>query len=195
MSLRDEVYFHKFTSHPRDNLILRLGVLIKKQSRHVTRPPIVDRQDSGDGTGLRYRGLLQEAVALSGTLGRCPTSASMSSDATVVFEPRDTRKATLPDVSSCPETSWQTSYSRGPMRTPSRTPDPMPPHPKDEVHLQHASLPQKSMIPVPVRPKRLVDLRHCSPVKPVRGGWHPTARRSSGCSVKDLVRQFESLDK
>ena len=174
---------HKLTCHPRDNLILRLDVLIKKQSRR-------------DATEPRYRGLLQEAKALSGTMERCPTSASMSSDTTIVAERHDARKIqTLPDPLLYPERGWRTSYVRGPIRTPSRTPDPRAPHPKDQVSLRHASLPQASLIPVPIRPKRLVDLRHRSPMKPDRdGGWRPTARRSSGNSVKELVRQYESLD-
>lgn len=161
-------------------------MIIKKQSRRATRAPT----DSVGTTELRYRGLLQEAKALLG-MERCPTSGSASSDTTVVSEPRDAWKMMLPDLSSYPEPSWL----RGPIRTPSRTPDPRPPHPKDQVHLRHASLPPKSMIPVPIRPKRLVDLRHLSPTKSDGGGWRPAGRRSSGCSVKDLVRQFESLDK
>ncbi|KAH0834907.1 Pex19 protein family-domain-containing protein [Lanmaoa asiatica] len=179
----------------RDNLILRLDVLIKKQSRHAANTSMFVRQDSLGATELRYRGLLQEAMALSGTLEPCPTSASTASDTTVVSERHDARKMMLPDSMPYSEPGWQTSHSRDPIRTPSRTPDPRLPHPKEQVHLRHASLQQKSMIPVPIRPKRLVDLRHLSPTKGDRGGWRPTARRSSGCSVKDLVRQYESLDK
>lgn len=161
------------TSYPRDNLILRLDILIKKQSRHATEP--------------RYLGLLKEAMAISGTMERCPTSASIASDTTVVSEGHDASK-------TLPELGWQTSCLRGPIRTPSRTPfDSGPPHPKDQVHLRHASLPQASRIPVPIRPKRLVDLRHLSPMKTDRR--RPTARRSSGCSVRELVRVYESLDK
>ena len=181
----------KLTFHPRDNLILRLDVLIKKQSRRAP------RQDSLDATEPRYRALLQEAKALSRPMERCPTSASMASDTTLVSERRDALPKPLPDPLLYPELGWQTSYLRGPIRTPSRTPDPRPPHPKDQVSLRHASLERTlaSRIPVPIRPKRLVDLRHLSPMKVDRDGvWRPTARRSSGCSVKDLVRQYESLD-
>lgn len=168
-------------------------MLIKKQSRRSTRK-LGFTLPAPDTTELRYVGLLQEAMALSGTLERCPTSTSISSDTTVVSERHDARK-TLPDLLPYPGPDWLTSHSRGPIRTPSRTPDPRPPHPKDQIHLRHASPTLKSMIPVPIRPKRLVDLRHLSPNKADCGVWRPTARRSSGCSVKELVRQYESLDK
>lgn len=174
-------------------MILRLDVLIKKQSRRGARALMTQRQDAPGTTELRYRGLLQEAMAISGTTERCPTATSVSSDTTVVSEPRGAWKKTSPDPSLYTEHAWQTSHSRGPIRTPSRTPDPRPPHPKDRVHLRHASL-QQSMIPVPVQPKRLVDLRHLSPIKAGGGKWRPATRRSSGCSVKELVRQFEGLD-
>lgn len=177
-------------------MILRLNVLIKKQqSRQAMRAPMFARQDSLGATEPRYHGLLHEAMALSGTMERYTTSGSNASDTTVVSERYHARKMMLPDPFSCPEPGWQTSHLRGPIRTPSRTPNPRLPHPKDQVHLRRASLPHKSMIPIPIRPKRLVDLRHLSPAKGDREEWQPAARRSSGCSVKDLVRQFESLDK
>lgn len=185
MSVGDKTFLAQAHVLPRDNLILRLDVLIKKQAR---RAPVFARQDA---TEPRYRGLLEEAMALSG-MERCPTSTSTASDTTVVAERHDTCK-TLPYPLSYSEPSWLSRHARDLIRTPSRTPDPRPPHPKDQVDLRHASLPQKSMIPVPIRPKRLVDLRHHSPIKADQG-WRPTARRSSGCSVKDLVKQYESLD-
>ncbi|KAF8126151.1 hypothetical protein EV363DRAFT_1348899 [Boletus edulis] len=174
----------------RDSLLVRLDVLVKKRSRHATRAPVFTRQDVLDANEPRYRGLLQEAMALSGATQRYPTAASIASDNTVVSERHAAHKIS-PDA----ETSWQTSCWRDLIRTPSRTPEPRPPHPKDQVHLRHASMSPKSMIPIPIRPKRLVDLRHLSPIKAYRGGWGPMARRNSGCSVKELVKQFEGLDK
>ncbi|KAG9311656.1 hypothetical protein JVU11DRAFT_7891 [Chiua virens] len=172
----------------RDNLMLRLDVLIKKQSRTTRRAPPVARKFGT--TELRYRGLLEEAMGLSGTLERCPTSSSVSSDNTVVSGQHDVGKMVLGDL----EPSWLTSHTWGPIRTPSRTPDLRLPHPKDQVHLRHASLELKSMIPVSIRPKRLVDLRHHSPMKADRSG-RPTAGLSGGASVRELVKQFETWDR
>lgn len=159
----------------RSRLMLRLDVLVKKQARRAMRKPTTTRQDTTQPQ-TRYGGLLREAMALSETSEGCVTSDALK---TIRI---------FPDLSL---SSRQTSDIRDPIRTPSRTPDPTPMHPKDKVHLRHASVPPKSRIPI--RPKRLVDLRHLSPIKADRTGR--SARRSSGCSVKDLVRQFEKLDK
>lgn len=84
---------------------------------------------------------------------------------------------------------------RGPIATPIRPPGPKPVHPRDIVHLNHASLPTKpSGIPRAVQPRRLVELRPSPlPVSPERETFQ-RSRRSSGGSVKDLVRTFEDLD-
>ena len=90
---------------------------------------------------------------------------------------------------------------RGPVETPVRPLVPRAPHPKDLVHLNHISLkPSKIPRTKPI-PKRLVELAPVpqTTTKPVattsRDGVVPRPRRSSGSSVKDLVRGFEQMDK
>jgi hypothetical protein len=86
--------------------------------------------------------------------------------------------------------------ARGPVITPTRMPPPKSIPPKDLVHLQPPPPPppqaQKlSNIPRP-KPQRMVELHPVPPplsVQPL-----PRPRRSSGSSVKDLVRCFEELD-
>jgi hypothetical protein len=82
---------------------------------------------------------------------------------------------------------------RGPVTTPVRRRAPRPAHPKELVHLQPAPPPKPTMIPrVSKKPQRLVELHPLPPpppvVKPVE---IPRPRRSSGASVKDLVKNFE----
>ncbi|KAF7318265.1 hypothetical protein HMN09_00335000 [Mycena chlorophos] len=85
---------------------------------------------------------------------------------------------------------------RGPVTTPARPPLPKTTAPKDLVTLQQAP-PPKTMIPrKAVVPKRMKDLKHVSPppqMPPVREG--PRPRTASGGSVKDLVKNFEAMDK
>lgn len=84
--------------------------------------------------------------------------------------------------------------ARGPISTPIRPPPPKVIPPKEQVHLQHAPPPKKSAIPRPSKPQRLVELNPTplpptpDPV-PIRRN-----RRSSGGSVKDLVKNFEHLE-
>jgi hypothetical protein len=86
--------------------------------------------------------------------------------------------------------------SRGPISTPIRQPVSKPIHPKEQVHLQHAPTPKKYVFPRPVKPQRLVALHPTTTTPP--GPIVPIPiqrnRRSSGGSVKDLVRSFEDLD-
>lgn len=81
---------------------------------------------------------------------------------------------------------------RGPIATPVRAPLPKPKHPKEIVNLQPAPAPVKaSLIPRAMKPQRLVELHPLPPVaEPVNV---PRPRRSSGGSVKDLVRGFEDM--
>jgi hypothetical protein len=84
---------------------------------------------------------------------------------------------------------------RGPIITPQPRPVPRSTHPKELVHLQHASPP--TIIPtLPRIPKRLVDLRPVSP-PPVASApiTIPEGRRSSGGSVKELVSSFEEIER
>ncbi|KAG5653559.1 hypothetical protein H0H81_012248 [Sphagnurus paluster] len=84
---------------------------------------------------------------------------------------------------------------RGHIATPVRAPAPKAPHPKELVHLHPAPPPKKpTMIPRVKKPQRLVELHHVSPVKP-KEVEVPRPRRSSGGSVKDLVKNFEEIRK
>jgi len=83
--------------------------------------------------------------------------------------------------------------SREPISTPISKLPPAPAHPKDLVELQHLPTPAPSRLPRPLDPKRLVDLRHVEP-EPAPPRPESRARRSSGTSVKDLVRAFEDHD-
>lgn len=91
--------------------------------------------------------------------------------------------------------------SRGPISTPVRPPLPKPRHPKELVNLHHAPLPKPSKIPRAraTKPQRLVELHPVSPPPPPDSGEPlpihiSRGRRSSGASVKDLVRSFEQLE-
>ncbi|KDR68464.1 hypothetical protein GALMADRAFT_283159 [Galerina marginata CBS 339.88] len=86
---------------------------------------------------------------------------------------------------------------RGPVTTPARLPLPKPKHPKDLVHLNPAPAPPPSALPQPSKPRRLVELHHLPPPpeKPVVSLSIPRPRRSSGSSVKDLVKGFEEMQK
>lgn len=85
---------------------------------------------------------------------------------------------------------------RGPVTTPIRPPPTKPRHPKELVDLHPAPLPVKtSLIPRVAKPQRMVQLNPV-PERPasVIGGSLNGSRRSSGGSVKDLVKNFEELD-
>ncbi|KAF9048318.1 hypothetical protein BDZ89DRAFT_1033304 [Hymenopellis radicata] len=85
---------------------------------------------------------------------------------------------------------------RGPINTPVKAPGPKTKAPKELVDLQHVQEPKpKSMIPRKVQPKRLVDLTHISPEKEKQRAAEARPRRSSGASVKDMVKGFEDLQK
>ncbi|KAJ7021391.1 hypothetical protein C8F04DRAFT_1403023 [Mycena alexandri] len=87
---------------------------------------------------------------------------------------------------------------RGPVVTPVRPPLPKTRAPKELVSLQPAPpVAKKTGIPRRAPPRRMVELNHVEmPVEGeplVRVG--PRPRTSSGGSVKDLVKNFERLDK
>ncbi|CCL99775.1 uncharacterized protein FIBRA_01797 [Fibroporia radiculosa] len=78
--------------------------------------------------------------------------------------------------------------------TPISKPAPRPPHPKDTVYLHPVPSAKSSMIPrVSRQPQRMVKLHPTSVEKPMLKGSRLRDRRSSGASVKDIIRDFESL--
>lgn len=83
--------------------------------------------------------------------------------------------------------------ARGPISTPVRPPAPRPIPPKEQVHLQHAPSPKKSTLPRPSKPQRLIALNPTPVPLPAEVPIQRN-RRSSGGSVKDLVRSFEVRD-
>lgn len=84
---------------------------------------------------------------------------------------------------------------RGPVHTPISKPIPKLTHPKSLVNLQPSRIP-RLQVRHKQMPKRLVELRPVSPpiehTQPVFRASQ--ARRSSGSSVKDLVRSFEEME-
>jgi hypothetical protein len=87
------------------------------------------------------------------------------------------------------------SKPRGPVVTPARAPLLKPKHPKELVVLHPAPQPPTiSYIPRLKKPQRLVELHPPAPLPVIEGPTPiPRPRRSSGSSVKDLVRGFEEI--
>ncbi|KAJ3988967.1 hypothetical protein F5890DRAFT_1583098 [Lentinula detonsa] len=87
---------------------------------------------------------------------------------------------------------------RGPIITPARPPVPKNKAPKELVNLNHQPVPEKketSMIPRRI-PQRMVKLNQVGLPEERQQSAGPSSRprRSSGASVKDLVKTFESFD-
>lgn len=106
-------------------------------------------------------------------------------------------KATQPGLPLPPPSVLE--KSRGPISTPIRPPVPRVPHPKELVHLNPAPLPPSHIPRAKAVPKRLVELVPVLPPpqepKEFKTILVPRPRRSSGNSVKDLVRGFEQMEK
>ncbi|KAJ7582734.1 hypothetical protein C8J56DRAFT_864924 [Mycena floridula] len=88
--------------------------------------------------------------------------------------------------------------SRGPIATPARAPVPKARAPKELVNLQPApERPKPSHVSKLPKPQRLVQLNHVpiDEIVATKPADISRNRRSSGGSVKDLVRSFEDLDK
>ncbi|KAG6888946.1 hypothetical protein C0995_004801 [Termitomyces sp. Mi166 len=112
--------------------------------------------------------------------------------------PKSKPSSTRPGLPLPPVSVLEKGLTRGPITTPARAPMPKPTHPKELVHLVPAPLPPKpSMIPRPQqKPQRLVELHRVSPPPEKEKGKEVVRpRRSSGGSVKDLVRGFEEMEK
>ena len=129
--------------------------------------------------GKRVKGLL---------ISYLPTLPKLSSSSTTVSKAPLSVQPSLPlppiDILSKP---------RGPITTPARAPILKPKHPKELVVLHPAPQPQTvSHIPRLKKPQRLVELKPPAP-PPMIEQPIPRPRRSSGSSVKDLVRGFEEI--
>ncbi|OJA08220.1 hypothetical protein AZE42_09395 [Rhizopogon vesiculosus] len=165
----------------------------------------------------RYRDLLDEASALDMNVPIYTSSYAARSQPTIVpsnrlaektgfFSRLPTWTSLLPrrahikpddhsiqDCPPLPPPPIDIVDRRKPVVTPARKPsEQQKPH-RDLVNLHHTSPPQKRVRLCRSQPKRLIELRHISPDPPFQ--HVPTsdrrARRSSGGSVKDLVRCFE----
>lgn len=102
------------------------------------------------------------------------------------------RAASLPGLPVPPADVF--AKPRGPVATPSKKPAPKAAHPKEQVTLQPAPAPQQPS-KIPRVAKRLVDLQHV-PTPPPKPLIEKTiSRRSSGSSVRDLVKDFEEMEK
>ncbi|KAF7979307.1 hypothetical protein HWV62_43030 [Athelia sp. TMB] len=84
--------------------------------------------------------------------------------------------------------------ARGPISTPMRPQAPKPIPPKEQVQLQPAPPVKKSALPRLAKPQRMVNLNP-TPAPLIDPIPIQRSRRSSGGSVKDLVRNFENLDR
>lgn len=106
--------------------------------------------------------------------------------------PQTIRKNVTPGLPLPPLAVLQ--KQRGPVSTPLRPLLPRAPHPKELVHLNPA--PPPSHIPRPKAvPKRLVELVPIPGHKTaLKTQLVPRPRRSSGSSVKDLVKGFEQME-
>jgi len=168
----------------------------------------------------RYSHLMDEAVAISRGTGGAGEPSSSSSGVAAKAPPDSPslfRRLTSPLFSYLPLLSKGASEEpskdvdksglplpppelfekeRGPVLTPAAKVPPKPTHPKDQVELNNVP-PKPSMIPKPkMQPKRLVDLRPAPPkpeAEPVTKSL-VNDRRQSGGSVKELVKNFETLD-
>ncbi|KAI6104179.1 hypothetical protein F5141DRAFT_1127705 [Pisolithus sp. B1] len=176
----------------RVNLLLRLEILIRRQQRLSAAAGVSGRHDKAEFGNFdhvpRYESLLQRALAVTPSTYVDTGSIWTRRDA---WAAKPSERGPGPEPLPCPTLGVGL---RAPITTPSRPAGPKPPHPKEQIHLRHASLPKKSMIPVLVRPRRLVDLKHWSPSKHTREQVASPVvrpRRSSGCSVKDLIKCFE----
>ncbi|KAI6132375.1 hypothetical protein EV401DRAFT_273999 [Pisolithus croceorrhizus] len=176
----------------RVNLLLRLEILIRRQQRLSAAAGVSARHDKAEFGNFdhvpRYESLLQRALAVTPSTYVDTGSIWTRRDA---WTAKPSERGPGPEPLPCPTLGVGL---RAPITTPSRPAGPKPPHPKEQIHLRHASLPKKSMIPVLVRPRRLVDLKHWSPSKHTREQVASPVvrpRRSSGCSVKDLIKCFE----
>ena len=182
----------------RENLLERTRALQKKQRSGKIAPPTtpsttpytplsVFNGNSDDVSsdvpsttiGKRVKGLLFSYL---------PTLQKSSSSSTTVS------KAPVPTQPSLPLPPIEIlSKPRGPITTPAPAPIMKPKHPKELVVLHPAPQPPTvSHIPRLKKPQRLVELHPPAPL-PVVEQPIPRPRRSSGSSVKDLVRGFEEI--
>ncbi|KXN84110.1 hypothetical protein AN958_00435 [Leucoagaricus sp. SymC.cos] len=138
--------------------------------------------------GGRVKGLLFSYLP---TLRKTPSS-SHSTTISPSYKDKLKSRQTRPGLPLPPKEVLE--RQRGPVITPAREPIPKPIHPKELVALQQAPpvLPPASKIPRVVHPKQLVELHHVTPK--VAHGERRRERRSSGASVKDLIKGFEKME-
>ena len=130
--------------------------------------------------GKRVKGLLFSYLP---TLSKSSSSSSTTKPPPISVQP----SLPIPPIEIL-------SKPRGPISTPARAPIVKPKHPKELVVLHPAPQPPRppvSQIPRLKKPQRLVELR--PPPPPPTPLPIPRPRRSSGSSVKDLVRGFEDI--
>ena len=129
----------------------------------------------------------------SETIGKCVKGFIFSYLPTLPKSSSAAKKTPIPVQPSLPIPPDDIlSKPRGPVTTPARIPLSKPKHPKELVVLNPAPQPSTiSYIPRAVKPQRLVELH--PPPPPIEPTPIPRPRRSSGSSVKDLVRGFEEI--
>jgi len=157
-------------------------LLVEEEEREpalASEPSELDH-DEPTTIGKRVKGILFSYLP---TLGKTPRSRSKNDDWTGLPLPPE-------EVLSKP---------RGPVAIPAKMPIPKTIHPKELVHLQQTPPipPIASKIPRVVHPKQLVELHHIVPKTEGEEEWQTREiRRSSSCaSVKDLILEFEQMEK
>ncbi|KAF5349204.1 hypothetical protein D9756_009318 [Leucocoprinus leucothites] len=146
--------------------------------------------------GKRVKGIIFSYLP---TLRKTPSTSNATSTHDTNSKPRKlrSRPSTRPGLPLPPQEVL--SKPRGPVVTPARAPLPKPVHPKELVNLQQAPpiQPPASKIPRVVHPRQLVELHHVTPkvMKGEEGRLEKQRRqrRSSGASVKDLIKGFEQM--
>lgn len=164
------------------NISQQGSIVLPEQETHDTLPQSeIEDPTHADDVSSTTIGKRVKSFLFS-YLPTLPKSPSMAKKAAVSLQP----SLPLPPVDIL-------SKPRGPVVTPARAPVLKSKHPKELVVLHPAPKPSTiSHIPRITKPRRLVDLHPPAP-PPFEPTPIPRPRRSSGSSVKDLVRGFEEI--
>ena len=181
---------------PRYSHLLEEAITISQQG--LTLSPEQEREDSPSPQSEIEDTSYCNDVPSKTTIGNRVKGFLFSYLPTLPKSSTTTKKSRIPLQPSLPIPPMDIlAKPRGPVITPARPPVSKPKHPKELVVLHPAPRPSTtiSQIPRKIKPRRLVELH--PPAAPVTEPptLAPRPRRSSGNSVKDLVRGFEEMQK